>query len=90
MKRKILLFSFYIAGLLIIRFMYNQDIATFRQHVANEHRIEAIKTRDEIQHKISLIYQGLRTIARMPALYTATNDRLILGKESRGTFQEIF
>lgn len=81
-----------IALLIIIGIIANQlqVFAKFKDEYALNWRSEATKNADLISNQIQLLYQGLRTIARLPGTRRLQISKQTLADDTKSTIQEIY
>jgi signal transduction histidine kinase len=90
MKRKILFIASYVFVITIIRFIYINNIDRQKSHFIEKHKFEAREVQEKVQHHLQLIYQGLRTISRIPAVKNLEMNNPKLSPEMTKTLQEIY
>ncbi len=80
-------------GLLLITAIflkYKIDINTLQQDFRITAHAESVIVAKSIEHKMNMIYQGLRTIARLPGVREINRSAKHLDSNSQQTIQEIY
>lgn len=80
-------------GLLLITSIflkYRVDINTLQQDFKKTAHAESVIVAKSIEHKMNMIYQGLRTIARLPGVREINHNAKQLDSNSQQAIQEIY
>ena len=80
-------------GLLLITSIflkYRVDINTLQQDFKKTAHAESVIIAKSIEHKMNMIYQGLRTIARLPGVREINHNAKQLDSNSQQAIQEIY
>jgi len=90
MKRKSIFILLYLAMIAIVFVGYNKILSLHKKHFIEAHKSEMLEVKEKIQQQVNLVYQGLRTISRMPAVKKMDMKVERLSSEATQTVQEIF
>lgn len=90
MKRKPLFILLYIVTVVIVQVGYNKMMGLHKRHFVEAHKLEMSEVQEKLQHQVGLIYQGLRTISRMPGVRKMDMAAQRLTPDAMQSVQEIF
>lgn len=90
MNRKLILIAIYIVLIIIVKMGHEKDLELRRSHFIQNYEASLINIHEKLQDKINLLYQGLRTISRMPSVRKMEENSFTIHADSQKSMLEIY